>query len=63
MWPALGGDGTSSDPDAPPMGSWLRLRPDADLTGLGPQALVVARALQEHGVIAQDTGPSAGPLG
>ena len=63
IWPALGSDGRSSNPDAPPMGAWFRLREDADLSGLGPQATVVARALQRHGAILTDTGPSPGLAG
>lgn len=57
VWPAMGSDGRSEDPDAVPMGSWLRLRSDADVSSLGPQALVVAAALREHGAIVSDTGP------
>ena len=57
QWPALGADGISDDPDAPPMGSWLRLSADADLSGLGPQAQVIARAAQRYGIILSDTGP------
>jgi len=57
VWPARGADGTSADPDAPPMGSWLRLSADADLSGLGPQARVIARAAQRYGIILSDTGP------
>lgn len=57
VWPAMGTDGRSSDPDAMPMGTWLRLRDDVDTSRLGPQAQVVARALREHGAIINDTGP------
>jgi len=57
VWPARGGDGVSTDPNAPPMGAWLRLSADADLSGLGPQAKVVAQAAQKYGVILSDTGP------
>ncbi|MEX0768092.1 MAG: hypothetical protein WD029_06445, partial [Microthrixaceae bacterium] len=57
VWPARGGDGVSSDPNAPPMGAWLRLSADADLSGLGPQSRVVAQAAQKYGVILSDTGP------
>ena len=35
----------------------MRLRADADLSGLGPQAAVVATALQRYGMILSDTGP------
>jgi hypothetical protein len=55
IWPSLGTDGPNQDPDAPPMGAWLRLRPDADLSGLGPQARVIAEALQEYGLLLSDT--------
>jgi hypothetical protein len=58
IWPARVTDGTNEDPDAPPMGSWLRLRGDVDLEGLGPQARVVAEALQRHGMVLADTGGS-----
>lgn len=57
VWPARGGDGVSTDPNAPPMGAWLRLDATADLSGLGPQAKVVAQAAQKYGVILSDTGP------
>jgi hypothetical protein len=55
VWPALATDGLSDSPDAPPMGAWLRLRADADLDGLGPQARVIAEGLQDHGMILSDT--------
>ena len=57
VWPALSTDGRSEHPDAIPMGSWLRLRDDVDLSGFGPQARVVAEALRTHGTIVMDTGP------
>ena len=59
IWPAYGSDGNSNDPAAPPMGSWLRLRADVDLSGLGPQARVVAQALKDHGAVLVDTSPKA----
>ncbi|MEZ5350465.1 MAG: hypothetical protein R2714_14885 [Microthrixaceae bacterium] len=37
------------------MGTWFRLRSDADLSGLGPQARVIAEALQEYGAVLMDT--------
>lgn len=55
VWPARATDGRSDDPGAPPMGAWLRLRNDADLSDLGPQARVIAEALQVHGLIVSDT--------
>ena len=39
------------------MGSWLRLRADVDLSGLGPQARTVAEAMKVHGAVVGDTGP------
>ncbi|MFZ4518528.1 MAG: hypothetical protein ACOYOP_09070 [Microthrixaceae bacterium] len=56
VWPAMRTDGRDPNPANAPMGSWFRLRADADLSGLGPQALTVARALQTHGAILDDTG-------
>jgi hypothetical protein len=38
------------------MGLRLRLRGDADLSGLAPQARVVAQAMQTYGVIVADNG-------
>jgi hypothetical protein len=55
VWPALATDGLSDDADAPPMGAWLRLRSDADLSGLGPQSRVIAEGLQRYGMIMSDT--------
>lgn len=63
IWPARGTDGRSSDADAPPQGAWLRLKADTDLSALGPQARVIATALQEHGLILSDTGPGFGLRG
>lgn len=63
VWPASGTDGRSDDPDAPPMGTWLRLKAGTDLSGLGPQAKVVARAMQDHGVVIVDSGPHAALTG
>ncbi len=58
QWPARHTDGPSGDPDAPLMGTWFRLRSDVDISGLGPQAQVIARALQVHGAVLGDTGGS-----
>jgi hypothetical protein len=57
VWPARHRAG-SSDATAAPMGAWLRLKPGVDLSHLGPQARVVARALQVHGAIVADNGSS-----
>jgi hypothetical protein len=63
VWPAFGTDGTSTNPNAPRMGTWLRLRSDADLSQLAPDARVIATALQRHGAIISDTGPGFGITG
>lgn len=34
----------------------MRLKADVDLSELGPQATIVARALQQYGMIISDTG-------
>jgi len=57
VWPARHQAG-SNDATAAPMGAWLRLKPGVDLSRLGPQARVVARALQVHGAIVADNGSS-----
>lgn len=61
VWPARHTDGRSSDPDAPPMGTWLRLKAGADLSALGPQARVIAQAMQRYGIVITDT--TTGGLG
>ena len=55
LWPAVGSDGRSTDPNAPRMGAWLRLRSDADLSDLAPDARLIAEALQRHGAVVGDT--------
>ena len=56
VWPARHAASDNSDPALPPMGLRLRLRTDADLSGLAPQARVVAEAMQAYGVIVADNG-------
>ena len=63
VWPARGTDGRSTDADAMPQGAWLRLRADADLSGLGPQARVIAAAPPQYGMVLSDTGPGLGLRG
>ncbi len=55
VWPARFSDGTSTDPSAPAMGSWFRLRADAPVADLPPQARVLATALQRYGMVLSDT--------
>jgi hypothetical protein len=62
-WPAVHTDGRSVDALAVPMGARLRLRADADLSGLGPQATVLATALQRYGAIVADTTVTRWHLG
>ena len=57
VWPARTTDGRSSSAPPVPQGAWLRLRDDADLSGLGPQARVIAEGLHRYGMILSDTGP------
>ncbi|HET9596490.1 MAG TPA: hypothetical protein VFP65_12950 [Anaeromyxobacteraceae bacterium] len=49
---------SNTDPDVPPMGARARLRASFDVSVLTPQARVVARALQRHGMILADNGSS-----
>jgi hypothetical protein len=43
-------------PVLPPMGLRLRLRADVDISGLAPQARVIADAMKTYGVIVADNG-------
>lgn len=55
--PATHSTGATSGPaDAPPYGARLRLRADFDMQRLSAPARVVARALQEYGMILADGG-------
>lgn len=47
---------TAGPDEAPPYSARLRLRPDVDLSPLGPAARVVATALQRYGMILADAG-------
>lgn len=55
VWPARHQAGVD-DPAAPPMGTWVRLRADVDLSGLAPHARIIATALKIHGAIIADNG-------
>ena len=63
VWPARATDGRFDRPGAPPMGAWLRLRADADLSQLGPQARVIAEGLQRYGMVLSDTAGNFGIRG
>jgi hypothetical protein len=56
VWPARHAASDSGDAALPPMGLRLRLKGGADLSGLGPQARIVAQAMQTYGVIVADNG-------
>ncbi len=58
VFPMVGSDGDSDDPAAPPQGLRFRIKSSVDLESLGlpPQALVIARALQEYGFYIGDSG-------
>jgi hypothetical protein len=58
VFPMTGSDGDSEQADAPPQGLRMRIKPEIDVTqlGLDPQALVIARALQEYGFYIGDSG-------
>lgn len=47
---------TSGPMQAPPYAARLRLKDDADLSELNPAAMIVARALQQFGMILADAG-------
>lgn len=55
VWPATTSDGRDADPAAVPMGAHLRLKAGTDLSQLGPQARVVATAMQEYGMVLADS--------
>ena len=56
LWPARHFASSSTDPDRPPMGAWFRLKAGTDLSGLSPDARVIAQALKEYGMILADNG-------
>ncbi len=58
VWPALGSDGYSSDPNAVPVGARFQLDPSIDVNELNltEGGRIIARALQTHGAWLGDTG-------
>jgi hypothetical protein len=56
IYPATHFASSSTSPSLPPMGLRVRLKADADLAGLSPDALVIAVALQRYGMILADNG-------
>ena len=56
IYPARHQAGYSDDPALPPMGLRVRLKASVSLSGFGPQARVVLRALKRYGMILADNG-------
>jgi hypothetical protein len=56
VYPARHFASSSDDPDLPPMGLRMRLKASTDVSGLGPQARIVATALKRYGMILADNG-------
>src|SRR5215213_512271 len=56
VFPARHFASPDSDPALPRMGERLRLKASVDISGLPPQARVVARAFKEYGLIVADNG-------
>lgn len=61
IFPFKGSDGDLTHSLVPLQGARIRIKPDVDLTkkGLSPQALVIARGLQEYGMVVGDTSGGA----
>ena len=55
LWPARHSAGSSGS-SLPPMGLRLRLKADVDISGLPPEARVIAQALKTYGAIVADNG-------
>jgi hypothetical protein len=56
VWPARHSDGSSSDPNALPMGTRLRLKASVNISGFDAKTQVILRALQDYGMILADSG-------
>jgi hypothetical protein len=56
LWPARHYASSRTDPNLPPMGLWLRLRADFDISGFPRDAQVILQALKVHGAIVADNG-------
>jgi hypothetical protein len=55
VWPARRSDGRERDPDAIPMGAWIRLSATVDRAGFTGEARPVVDALARHGAVLTDT--------
>ncbi len=56
VWPARHFASSRTDTNLPPMGQWLRLRADFDVSGFSRDAQVILNALKKHGAIIADNG-------
>jgi hypothetical protein len=56
VWPARHLASSRTDPNLPPMGLWLRLRADFDVSGYPRDAQVILQALKKYGAIVADNG-------
>jgi hypothetical protein len=56
VYPARHFASTSSDPNLPPMGLRVRLKPNFDVSGFPRQARVVLTALKRYGMLVADNG-------
>lgn len=61
IFPFKGSDGKLSSPEVPLQGARVRIKQDVDLDALGlsPQALIIARGIQEYGLVVGDTSGGA----
>ncbi len=57
VWPARHEAGEPGE-ELPPMGLWLRLKADFDVSGYPEDIQVILRAMQKHGLILADNGSS-----
>ncbi len=56
VWPASHQAGSTASLNAPPMGTWLRLKSTIDPNDFGPQTRPIVVALQTYGAIVADNG-------
>ncbi len=56
VWPARHQAGSTTDPNVPPMGTWLRLKPSVDPSRFPAQVQPIVVALQTYGAIVADNG-------
>ena len=58
LWPARHFASKYNNPNLPPMGIRLRLKHHIDISNFPPQAKIIAKTLQEYGMILADNGGS-----